>query len=219
MQRRRGAKKPKAVHYQIIERASEAGKAVYALLADLVEQHHHDLRDARIAVAWNTAWKPDVDGRVTLGKMKKASDLDRELAAFDFVVLLRKIFWEDARVSDDQRRALLDHELCHGALKLDDNGEPVEDERGRKVYRIRKHDVEEFEIIVERYGLWTRDLEAMARSFQRQAQRDPFAPCDVCKDSPGWVARTGDDGKAGVVRCECWRTWSERKRGWSEPAA
>jgi len=147
------------------------------------------------------------------------SDGERELAAFDFIVLLRKVFWADARVTDWQRRALLDHELCHGALKLDVNGEPIEDERGRKVFRTRKHDVEEFSAIVERYGLWTGDLERMAKSFQRQAQRDPFAPCVQCADSPGWAPLSRGDGTTAVVRCACWTAWNERRIGWSEPAA
>lgn len=217
--RRRSRTARKPVHYELIARDSVAGDLMYALLDELVDQHHPDLRTARIAIAWQTAWKPDVDGRVTLGKLKRASDLDRELAAFDFVVLLHRAFWTDERVTDLQRRALLDHELHHAALKLDPKGEPVEDERGRKVFRTRKHDVEEFTAIVQRYGLWTSELESLAKAFQRQAQKNPFAPCAQCADSPGWIPHARGDGTTAVVRCPCWTAWNERRLGWSEPAA
>lgn len=164
-------KKAKKVSYELILRDSEAGKRMYPLLEQLIAKHHDDLVDARIALAWNTGWTPDVDGRWILGKCKKASDLDRELAAFDFVILLNRIFWENADVSDHQRAALLDHECYHAAVKYDERGERVIDERGRVVYRTRKHDLEEFAAIAERYGCWKRDLEQFAGALARAHQR------------------------------------------------
>ena len=163
-------KKFKKVSYALIHRQSVAGRTLYAMLAELVAEHHPELADASIALAWNLTWKPDADGRVTLGKCKKASELDRELAEFDFVIILRQEFVESGSVSDLQRRALLDHELCHAAVTYDGN-EPKVDERGRTVYRIRKHDIEEFGQIVERYGCYKRDLEAFAAALRRGAER------------------------------------------------
>lgn len=194
------AGKIKKVHYELIARDSVIGHGMYQLLDDLVAAHHEELRDARIALAWNTSWKPDVDGRLVLGKCKRASDLDRELAAFDFVILLLHGFWTHQGVTTLQRTALLDHELSHATLKLDERGEPVVDERGRNVYRTRKHDIEEFAAIVERYGTYTRDLEVFARAIKRDAAR-PFVPCDLCRETPGWV-RVGDNT---VRECECFK--------------
>jgi len=158
------------VSYQLIEPDSEPGKTLYPMLNRLIEAHHEELTNARIALAWNLSWKPDVDGRVTLGKCKRASDLDRELAAYDFVIILRKEFFEDAAVTNEQREALVDHELCHASPKLDGDGEQVEDERGRKVWRIRKHDIEEFSAIVARHGCYKRDLEQFAAALRLSRQ-------------------------------------------------
>jgi putative metallopeptidase len=190
--------KPKKVSYELIPRESEIGTPMYWLLDELIEAHHDDLTEARIALAWCTSWKPDVDGHVTIGKCMKASDLHRELAAFDVIVLLSRAFWRDARVTSLQRRALLDHELCHAALKYDKAGEPMEDERGRRVYRTRRHDIEEFTCIVERYGTYKSDLEAFAKALR--IAPPVFAGCDLCRDTPqpGWI----DTGE-GLRRCEC----------------
>src|SRR5437867_1677493 len=76
----------KKLAYRLIERESIAGQKLYPLLTELVSQHHEELKEARIALAWNLSWQPDADGRVTLGKCKKASELDRELADYDFVI-------------------------------------------------------------------------------------------------------------------------------------
>jgi hypothetical protein len=165
--------KPKALTYVLIDRM-EVGAApgMYALLDELVERHHEDLfrTNARIALAWATSWKADVDGRLVLGKCHKASDLSRELAPWDFVILLNQEFWRDTRVSEDARRALLDHELCHAAVSYDATGEPKVDIAGRTLYRIRKHDLEEFSAIAARYGCWKKDIEHFA---QQLAKHDP----------------------------------------------
>lgn len=164
-------KGPKRIAYALIQPESDDGRPMYDLLERLVAEHHTELAEARIALAWNVVWKPDVDGRVTLGKCKKASDLDRELAAYDFVIILRREFWAYPSVSDAQRAALLDHELMHATVKLDANGDPTMDTRGRTVYRIRKHDIEEFRDIMVRHGCWKRDLEEFAAAILRGPQQ------------------------------------------------
>jgi hypothetical protein len=169
--------KPKKVNYRLIGK----GSPLYPMMDELIGLYHEELAQARIALAWNLSWKPDVDGRVTLGKCKKASDLDRELAAYDFVIILRQEFFEDAEVTDAQRRALLDHELCHAAPKLDEDGEQLEDEKGRKVWRTRKHDIEEFEQIVARHGCYKRDLERFAAALKQSKQ----GKLPLAEDVPG----------------------------------
>jgi len=163
--------KVKKVSYELVEQESPAGKRIYPLVARLVEAHHEHLANARIAIAWCTSWNPDVDGRVTLGKCKRASDLDRELMPLDFVILLARWFYESGDVTDAQREALLDHELCHAEVVMD-RDEPKLDERGRIVYRTRKHDIEEFAEIVLRHGTYKRDLEAFADALRRSHAAD-----------------------------------------------
>ena len=166
--------KQKKLSYRLIEREDDAGAKIYALMDELIVKYHEDLAQANIALAWNLSWKPDIDGRATLGKCRKVGALDRELHQFDFVIILLQEFWDSGDVTDEQRRALLDHELCHGAVVLDKNGEPVEDERGRKVYRMRKHDIEEFSQVVERHGTYKRDLEKFAAALQKSRQGKLF---------------------------------------------
>jgi len=168
--RRRGPRRPPKVAYTLLTR--EAHGPSYARLDKLVEAHHDELRDARIALAWCTSWRADPDGRQTLGRCKKATALDRELMAWDFVILLQQEFWQSEFVTDDQRDALLDHELCHATVKEDPfSGDPLRDDRGRIVYRLRKHDLEEFAAIASRYGTWKRDLELFAQALARGKQQ------------------------------------------------
>jgi hypothetical protein len=166
-------KKAKVVPYRLIPTRHR----LYGWLLELLEAHHQEVLDARFALAWHTGWKPDDDGRLTLGMCQKASDLSREIhdaAAYDFVILLNQNFYDDELVTDTQRRAVLDHELCHASVKLDGHGDPVIDERGRIQYRIRKHDLEEFSTIAQRYGCWKRDIETFAQSLARARQDETW---------------------------------------------
>ncbi len=94
----------KQLTYELIPTDTDLGMTIYEMLNELREDHHEELGRARIAIAWNRSWKPDVDGRLTLGKLRKASDLDRELMDYDFIVILNEEFWTHPDVVDHQRR-------------------------------------------------------------------------------------------------------------------
>lgn len=174
MGRRSGlkAKARKKVTVKLLARTN-AGQVVgaYRIMEKLIEDHHSHLRGAKIAIAWRFGWKADADGRIKLGQAKKGSDLDRELHHNDFVILLNHERWNMANFSEEQMAALLDHELCHCQVSCDANGEPKTDEIGRTVYRLRKHDVEEFRDVVARHGLWKDDLVAFADSAAKKTHR------------------------------------------------
>lgn len=222
MKSRKKVKGPKRVSYELIDPKNVIGQPIYKLLRELVREHHDHLVDARIALAWCTSWRPDVDGRCILGKCKKASDLDRELASFDFIILLKKSWWQDVRdvtnettgeviTAADQRKALLDHELCHAGVKLDDRtNEVVRDERGRKVYRTVRHDIEEFSSVVARNGIWRHDIEQFAAAVIR-SHRQPWQPCAKCNgDTPGFVEVEDVTGVKRLQKCECRSVHAER---------
>jgi hypothetical protein len=166
--------KPKKIAFELIDQEDSEGAVAYELLDEVRTAHHEDTQEARIALAWRKGLKPDPDGKLILGKCVKASDLQRELVAWDFVILLNKEVWDDAEFTDENRRALLDHEMCHAAKSYGSDGEPKIDERFRPVWRIRKHDIEEFNSIVERHGVWKRDLERFAEAIMRK--KKPMLP-------------------------------------------
>lgn len=150
----------KKINFELI---TDLESEPYRILA-VMRSFHREIDEAAIALAWRTNLKPDTDGHLILGKCVKVSDLNREFAAYDFVILLNQEVWEDSEFTDSQKRALVDHELCHAAAAVDEKGARY-DERGRRVFRVRKHDIEEFRAIVERHGCYKRDLEMFAEAL------------------------------------------------------
>jgi len=163
-------KKRKRVTVQVLKRKHQ-GKVTepYRIMEQLIASEHGDLKGTKIVIAWRIGWRIDANGHLRLGQCRKRGDLDRELDSFDFVILLNKEAWPG--MNDSQKVALIDHELCHAQVVVDADGEPKKDDRGRFVCRIRKHDIEEFRDIVDRHGLYTDDLAAIAQAAVNDANR------------------------------------------------
>ena len=172
----------KKVNFLIIPEQDAQGRIPepYKVLQEVRDLHHGDTKQARFAMAWRLRTKADKDGHIVLGKCVKVSDLYREYADYDFIIVLNKDFWEDPAVTKEQRIALVDHELCHAAPTYNgETGEHEVDERGRHLFRIRDHDVQEFIEIVERNGIWKHDLAAFAKVLAEKRKAPMFAlPAD-----------------------------------------
>jgi hypothetical protein len=146
---------------------------IYKMLDGLVERHHDHLVNSEIRVAMFTGWQADEDGRLTLGRCKIVSELDRKLHGAHVVIVLNADAWE--HFSEPQRLALLDHELCHAEVKLDKDLEPMELEDETPKLRSRKHDIEEFRAVIERHGIWKDDLQSFAEAVLEAQGRLPFS--------------------------------------------
>lgn len=86
------------------------------------------------------------------GQAKIVTLKDRALGHGDAEILLDGDWWDEDS-TEEQQRALLDHELHHIAAKKV-KGQYVYDDLGRPLLRLRNHDVEVgwFKLIAERHG-------------------------------------------------------------------
>lgn len=138
------------------DEAAEVGR-------ELIEQYHRHLEDATIQYLFTSA-KRTKAGRVVLGTAARANPIlkyfssDKYGIGADFVLLFSLDEW--FALNEAQRAALVDHELCHCSGEYDDN-------REQWTWSIRGHDVEEFAEVIERHGLWRRDLEQMASAIDQ----------------------------------------------------
>lgn len=93
------------------------------------------------------------NGLRALGITRKVSLKDRAKGHGDAEICLDGEWWEH-NSGDDERRALLDHELHHIAIIVNKHGVLKTDDLGRPQIRLRKHDVEIgwFDIVASRHG-------------------------------------------------------------------
>lgn len=139
-----------------------------ALAEEKCLQWHPDLRDVRIEYVFCS----DVEvirGKDCLASARKVGGLNAFLAseqneAFElvspdgqtpeefFCIRIWSEGWK--QLTDAQRIALLDHELCHCYT--------FEDKDGNQRLGIAPHDLEEFKAVVERHGFWMPDVKEFA---------------------------------------------------------
>ena len=191
--------KPKKVVFQLIDPEERPTPEPYELLEQLRAEQHFDTAEAKIALVWQKGIKPDVDGRLMLGKCVRATDLQRELIDWDFVILLNREVWEDIDFRTEKKLALLDHEMCHAARAVDSDGEPRIDTKGRPVWRIRGHDIEEFREVVARHGAYKGDLEKFAKALIER-KVEPLFPPDPPAQASLELSGDGIDSGASVAQ-------------------
>jgi len=159
-----------------------------ALAREIIEAYHPMLEHARIALVFREGDAPTTNGKETLGQASLVTSKMQVIATerFDFFVWLAGDWWHDAR--DEQRRALLDHELSHCA------GEPF-------AWRMRGHDVEEFTCILERHGAWYREL----HNFVKTVEESKFKQALLLSENVaalaglvGTIERASPNGKGGI---------------------
>lgn len=159
--------------------------------------------EARVAFLWSTEVETRA-GRRTLGTCQTAAPTGRAWpqaqrraqligwfgAVPDFLIVLDALHASHAlrtgRVAD--LLAVVDHELYHCGVKLDDFGAIRFSPDGEPTWTVRPHDVEEFAGVVRRYGVAASAAGPLAQAIEYVRENGPdIAPasldgvCGSCK--------------------------------------
>lgn len=140
---------------------TKAPEEVLHLAAEIIEQYHPELEGGAIGFIMCDVTKTK-NGKKILGTASKIPPKIQPFLDLDFLIVLDYAFWVHAL--EIQKRALLDHELCHCGYSEKD---------GEETAKINPHDFEEFAVILTRYGLWNLDLQE-AREAMDQALQYPM---------------------------------------------
>lgn len=148
-------------------------KDLESLATILIKKHRPKLVNVAICYMFRDEAALDRQSeKVIAGQCTRTDDRNYTIHEFDFVIEVARDIWEDA--TDQFRTALMDHELGHVGIRFDENDEVMRDPRTDRVRTfIRKHSVEEFEEILERYGDWHKELrDFLAAWARRRMKRD-----------------------------------------------
>ena len=137
----------------------QCGEDVHEMAREIIEAHHPNLIEAGIIYLFRDK-APQRAGKTICGTASKVSAKENAIARSHYAFKIEIAFDVWTLQTDEWRRALLDHELCHCTGDAEEGWEIV------------GHDLEEFTCIVERHGLWRSDVEAFLR---RAEQLELFA--------------------------------------------
>ena len=119
----------------------------YKAIAEHLIETEPDLlyiKDSRVRIAYlesDQSKKADKD-KLVLGECEKVAAKNRWAIDYDFTITLFKN--NLIGLSEEQIEIVLFHELLHVGI------EPGMD--GDEIYSVRKHDLEDFKIIIDKYG-------------------------------------------------------------------
>lgn len=119
----------------------------YRKIAGKVIEEHEDLhwiRSNGVRIAYIRSSKQKATrGKLTYAECMKVKEIFQLYAEYDFFIVIYapNVFGLD----EEQMEILLYHELLH--IGAD------EDKEGNLVYKVNPHDIEDFKVILERYGI------------------------------------------------------------------
>ena len=145
---------------------------VKAIAEELIPKYHPHLENVRIEYVLSDK-TPKQGGKEVWGFVRKVTNLPAFLASKPneqkagdfspfFVMVISEPVW--LNLFPDKRTALVDHELCHCGVEVDDEG-------NLKLTMI-PHDLEEFTRIVDRYGLWYESVRDFFNTAKKTKQND-----------------------------------------------
>jgi len=137
---------------------------VEAIAKDIIDKIRPYLGHVKITYLW----RPEAaisDDKVVAGMCIRVDDRNRVIHDQDFIIEIAKDVWDESP-TDEFKRALVDHELGHAGLRMEENGDVIYDEKTTrpKTY-IKKHDIEEFEDVLERHGPYHKNLRSFLDAF------------------------------------------------------
>lgn len=126
----------------------ESNPKAQEIATQLIPEHHPEIAKAEILYLF-TDKTVKRRGKVQLARTMKASDLiDHLSGGADFVIVFSSEPW--GALDEEQRIALVDHQLCYCDMKTDKDGNDG--------FTLRAADFEGFTGNVERHGLWNKDV-------------------------------------------------------------
>ena len=135
-------------------------ESVEKIAKDLIRNYHSYLATQSIAYLFKNR-EMFSKGRCVLATAEKTSAKVKALsepAGYDFVIIVSYPTW--LNLTSKQRSAVVDHELTHCFVEENDD-------TGEATTKILPHDVDEFEEIIRRHGLYKKDLERLGRVIRK----------------------------------------------------
>lgn len=137
---------------------------VEKIAVELIPKYHTHLVNAKIGYLFRN--KPiKKGGKIVLATAEKCSTKSRYLTGYDFLLVVNYENWNN--LTDKQKYAVIDHELCHMHIDDDETGES-EDPK----YSIIAHDCDEFYAVISRHGLVMDDLKVLGTVVAKSQKVD-----------------------------------------------
>jgi len=172
------------------KRYDKADDDTLTLVREVMEQHHQELVRAGVRVqclmvseADKTGLALDVQaltrqGHPVAGQIRRCHARDRRIHEADAILELDDYAWHP--LSTEQARALIDHELTHLEVVVDQDGVTAKHPDGRPKLSLRHDDfmLTGFYDVVERHGTAALEYQSVERVYKQLTFADAAEPTE-----------------------------------------
>ncbi|WP_339273526.1 putative metallopeptidase [Paenibacillus sp. FSL W8-0426] len=138
---------------------SRASEETFELLEDMIEKHHpHLSRNEFLIMMKHGGWKSK--GKTKFSGVTVLNEAVRMEMAKDLILYLNADMWN--KMSDPQKRYVLDHALFGLDVKKDKNKDVLEADDGRPLLKTLPPDIEAFFAVITRHGAVSEDVKRLA---------------------------------------------------------
>ncbi|OMF35212.1 hypothetical protein BK133_10900 [Paenibacillus sp. FSL H8-0548] len=141
----------------------EASLDVYSMLNEMINQNHKEFNKTEILIqmkhgGWNSK------GKTVFGKFKVLADDLRTSMEKDVILQLNAEMW--TRMTDPQKKYVLDHALFSLDTKQSKHGVTLYATDGRPLLKTVPPDIEAYVEVIRRHGTITEDVKRLARAIK-----------------------------------------------------
>lgn len=179
---------------------TEATEVEYDLLESMIDKHHEDFGDSEIKIlmrhgGWQSKGKP------VYAKFKVLGEDFRSTWGKDAILYINADLWH--RLTEPQKRYVLDHALYALDIKCNKHGDVLEAADGRPLLKTVPPDIEAYFEVIRRHGPVTEDVKRLAIAIKEigpeQLTIDDAAPLPLPEPHEGISGTIDADGTVTVV--------------------
>lgn len=173
---------------------SRASEETFELLEDMIEKHHpHLSRNEFLIMMKHGGWKSK--GKTKFSGVTVLNEAVRMEMAKDLILYLNADMWN--KMSDPQKRYVLDHALFGLDVKKDKNKDVLEADDGRPLLKTLPPDIEAFFAVITRHGAVSEDVKRLAFAIKEvNVEQLTLETADVS----GERNRAGSRGRRPMLR-------------------
>ena len=115
------------------------------LMKEMIKENNIDIGSAKIC---GLMVYPNIN-KTTAGRCIKAGKELKFFSNYDYIIEISQEYWDN--LTEQAKKILILHELMHIDIRYT--------KQGKEIFGIKSHDVEDFAVLLEKYGLnWLKEI-------------------------------------------------------------
>ena len=125
------------------------------LMKEMIKENNIDIGSAKIC---GLMVSPNINKTIA-GRCIKAGKELKFFSNYDYIIEISQEYWDN--LTEQAKKILILHELMHIDIRYT--------KQGKEIFGIKSHDVEDFAVLLEKYGLnWLKEIKLVQEHLKQK---------------------------------------------------